>query len=105
MMILNGLTHSSMSEEWSCRTTSKNPIQTDMRNAAIEAMLETLDDPYTVWIPPAQEADFEKQMSGAYVGIGAEIAIENDRLKIITPLENSPSLQAGVRSGDVVLGN
>lgn len=81
----------------------EEPDSEDMRNAAIEAMLETLDDPYTVWIPPAQEADFEKQMSGAYVGIGAEIAIENDRLKIITPLENSPSLQAGVRSGDVVL--
>ena len=79
------------------------PDPDKMRNAAIAAMLETLDDPYTVWIPPAQEADFEKQMRGAYVGIGAEIAIENERLKIITPLEDSPALEAGVRSGDVVL--
>ena len=81
----------------------EEPDPEEMRNAAIAAMLETLDDPYTVWIPPAQEADFDKQMRGAYVGIGAEIAIENDRLKIITPLEGSPALQSGVRSGDIVL--
>ena len=74
-----------------------------MRNAAIAAMLETLDDPYTIWIPPSGEDAFEKQLRGAYVGIGAQIAIENERLKIVTPLPNSPSLAAGLRSGDVVL--
>ena len=81
----------------------ETPDPEAMRNAAIAAMLETLEDPYTVWIPPAQEADFDKQMRGQYVGIGAEIAIEDERLKIITPLEGSPSLEAGVRAGDVVL--
>jgi carboxyl-terminal processing protease len=74
-----------------------------MRNAAISAMLETLDDPYTIWIPPADESEFEKQLRGAYVGIGAQIAIEDDRLKIVTPLPDSPALAAGLRTGDIVL--
>lgn len=74
-----------------------------MRNAAISAMLKTLDDPYTVWIPPADESEFEKQLRGAYVGIGAQIAIEDERLKIVTPLPDSPALAAGLRTGDVVL--
>ena len=81
----------------------EEPDSTKMREAAINAMLETLDDPYTVWIPPAMETDFEKQMRGAYVGIGAEIGIENARLRIMTPLEDSPAIEAGVRAGDVVL--
>ena len=74
-----------------------------MQEAAISAMLETLDDPYTVWIPHRMEDQFDKQMRGSYVGIGAEIDLEADRLRIVSPLEDSPSLEAGVRAGDVVL--
>ncbi len=74
-----------------------------MRDAAIGAMLESLDDPYTVWIPHSEEDDFKKQMNGSYVGIGAEISIEDNRLKISTPLEGSPALEAGIRAGDIVL--
>ena len=79
------------------------PDVAKMQEAAISGMLETLDDPYTVWIPPRLESDFDKQMRGSYVGIGAEIEIVDDRLRIISPLEDSPSLEAGVRAGDVVL--
>lgn len=79
------------------------PDPAKMQEAAISAMLETLDDPYTVWIPPRLEKDFDKQMRGSYVGIGAEIEVVDERLRIISPLEDSPSLDAGVRAGDVVL--
>ncbi|MBC01826.1 MAG: hypothetical protein CMJ34_00780 [Phycisphaerae bacterium] len=80
-----------------------DPDQKLMQEAAINAMLETLDDPYTVWIPPRMEGDFNKQMRGSYVGIGAEIDLEHDRLRIVSPLAESPALEAGVRAGDVVL--
>ena len=79
------------------------PDAAKMQEAAISGMLETLDDPYTVWIPPRLEKDFDKQRRGSYVGIGAEIEVVDDRLRIISPLEDSPSLAAGVRAGDVVL--
>jgi carboxyl-terminal processing protease len=79
------------------------PDTAKMQEAAISGMLETLDDPYTVWIPPRLEKDFDKQMRGSYVGIGAEIEVVDDRLRIISPLEDSPSLDAGIRAGDVVL--
>lgn len=81
----------------------EQPDPEKMRNAAISSMLETLDDPYTIWIPPADEEDFEKQMRGSYVGIGAEIVIADDRLNIVTPLENSPAMEAGIKAGDVVM--
>ena len=79
------------------------PDAAKMQEAAISGMLETLEDPYTVWIPPRLEKDFDKQLRGSYVGIGAEIEVVDDRLRIISPLEDSPSLDAGVRAGDVVL--
>ena len=71
-----------------------------MQQAAIDAMLEeTLDDPYTVWIPARLENDFDKQMRGTYVGIGAEIDLEADRLRIISPLEDSPPSRRGSGPG------
>ena len=79
------------------------PDKAAMQEAAIEAMVDALDDPYTVFIPQAAEAEFNKALRGTYVGIGAEVHIVNDYLTIISPLEDSPALEAGVRAGDVVL--
>ena len=74
-----------------------------MRDAALSAMAASLEDPYTVYIPPAEEADFNKELRGTYVGIGAEIDIVDGWLTIVSPLDDSPALAAGVMAGDTVL--
>ncbi len=74
-----------------------------MQEAALAAMVASLGDPYTVYVPPAEERDFDKAMRGTYVGIGAEIDIHENYLRIVTPLEDSPALRAGVLAGDLVL--
>ncbi len=74
-----------------------------MQRAAITAMVDSLGDPHTIYIPPRDTMVFEKEMSGQYTGIGAEIRGVNDRLMIITPLDGSPALEAGLRNGDVLL--
>lgn len=79
------------------------PDEKSMRTDALRAMVAALDDPYTLYVPPDLKRDFEKELSGTYVGIGAEVNIIDDYLVIITPLEDSPALEAGIRAGDVVL--
>jgi len=74
-----------------------------MRDAVLAAMAASVGDPYTVYIPPAREADFNKELRGAYVGIGAEIEIVDGWLVIVSPLDDSPALAAGVMAGDTVL--
>jgi carboxyl-terminal processing protease len=74
-----------------------------MQEAALAAMVASLGDPYSVYVPPAAERDFDKSLRGSYVGIGAEIDIFENYLRIVTPLEDSPALRAGVLSGDLVL--
>lgn len=74
-----------------------------MQVSMINAMIDELDDPHTVYVPAQQRAEFDKSMMGEYVGIGAEINIENDYLVIVSPMEDSPALEAGVMAGDVVL--
>ena len=74
-----------------------------MQVAMIDAMIETLDDPHTIYVPPADAAEFEKDLRGTYVGIGCEVNIIDDYLTIVSPMDGSPALEAGIMAGDVVL--
>ena len=77
--------------------------QAAMQNSMINSMVNELGDPHTVYIPASDRAAFDKSMMGEYVGIGAEINIENDYLVIVSPMEDSPAIEAGIMAGDVVL--
>jgi carboxyl-terminal processing protease len=77
--------------------------QLEMRDQMVSAMVSSLGDPYTQYVPYEQVPQFEKQLRGTYVGIGAEIDIVDDYLTIVTPMDDSPSLRAGVMAGDTVL--
>jgi carboxyl-terminal processing protease len=81
----------------------EEPDQEAMQRAMITAMVDALEDPYTMYVPPADEADFNKALLGTYVGIGAEVTEVDGYLTIVTPLEDSPALAAGVMAGDTVL--
>jgi carboxyl-terminal processing protease len=78
------------------------PDEEEMQQAAIEAMIESLDDPYALFVPDEKEKAFIKDLEGDYAGIGAEVRMIKDELHIISPMENSPALAAGIKAGDVV---
>lgn len=82
------------------------PDEKAMQEAAIHAMLESLDDPYSVYIPAREIDTFTKDLEGDYAGIGAEVKmVENDdqlELMIITPMEGSPALKSGILAGDII---
>ena len=70
---------------------------------ATKGMVDSLKDPYTIFLPPDDAKKFQEDLSGDFGGIGAEIGIRNDILTVIAPLKNSPSEQAGLRAGDKIL--
>ncbi|QOJ01766.1 MAG: S41 family peptidase [Phycisphaeraceae bacterium] len=84
-------------EEISAETVRK------MQEGAITGMLEALDDPYTVYVPPADTAEFNKDLTGEYVGIGAQVNITEGYLTIVSPLEDSPAYRAGLMAEDKVV--
>lgn len=79
------------------------PDDTAMQKAMIQAMIRTLDDPYTMYVPPERERAFNKELRGTYVGIGAQVDQVDGFLTIVTPMDDSPALEAGVQAGDIVL--
>lgn len=69
----------------------------------LEGALSRLDD-YTNVIWPADMANFEKGMNGRFRGVGIQLGKDETtgRLKVVTPLENSPALEAGIQPGDLI---
>lgn len=78
------------------------PDEEKMRDAAITGMLDSLNDPYTEFIPAKDVREFDKQTRGQFVGIGAEVRMQENGLLIVSPIEDSPAFKGGVMAGDVV---
>ena len=70
---------------------------------AIQGMVASLGDPYTVFFPPQDKEDFKSEIKGEFSGIGAEIGVKKGVLTIISPLKGSPAERAGLKSGDRIL--
>lgn len=72
-------------------------------NGAITGMVQSLDDPYTMYLPPAQNTDFKQGMAGKFEGIGAELGMKNKQIIIVAPLDGSPAQKAGIKPGDAIV--
>jgi carboxyl-terminal processing protease len=81
----------------------REPNFQEMQTAAINGMLESLNDPYTVYIPPAQIREFDKSIRGSYVGIGAEVSTSDGFMQIVSPMDDSPAYKAGIEADDLVV--
>lgn len=71
-----------------------------LQKGAIDGMMGALDDPYAEYIAPEDAAEFSKQMTGQFSGIGCQIEMRDGWLTVVTPLEDSPAMEAGILSGD-----
>lgn len=69
---------------------------------AIKGMLRELD-PHTNFMPPDLFKDFESETTGEFGGLGIEISIQNGILTIISPIEDTPAWEAGIKPGDKVI--
>ena len=71
-------------------------------NGAITGMVESIGDPYTVYLPPQQNTNFKQGMAGQFEGIGAELGMKDKQIIVVSPLDGSPAQKAGVRTGDII---
>jgi len=69
---------------------------------AISGMVGSLEDPYTVFMDPAESEEFSASLNGKLEGIGAELSVEEKNLVVISPLRNSPAEKAGLLPGDII---
>ena len=71
------------------------PNDKDLVRAAINGMLSSLD-PHSSYMDPDEARDMQVQTSGEFGGLGIEVTMDNELIKVITPIEGTPAAEAGV---------
>ena len=69
----------------------------------VSGLADSLNDPYTFFLPPVENKEFVSDMKGSFEGVGMEIDVRDQILTVVSPLKNSPALAAGLKSGDQIL--
>lgn len=72
-------------------------------DAAIEGMVNKLDDPYSVFMNKEDSEEFNETINGEYKGIGVTIKQEDKGFQIISVSKNSPAKKAGIQVGDKII--
>jgi carboxyl-terminal processing protease len=72
--------------------------------AAMDGLIEALDDPYAELFTPAESDAWEETTTGNYAGIGLQITLLNDEVTVTGVFRGFPADQAGIVIGDVIVG-
>ncbi len=72
-----------------------------LMEAAIRGMLAALD-PHSGYMDRSDVREMQVETRGEYGGIGLEVVMENGRMQVIAPMDDTPASEAGLRSGDYI---
>ncbi len=70
---------------------------------AIDGMVDSLDDPYSLFQEPELADDMWDTLEGNYEGIGTVIDTYDEQFIIIGVINDSPADNAGVKAGDLIV--
>jgi carboxyl-terminal processing protease len=70
---------------------------------AMSGFVEGVGDPYTIFMDPEMNEDFQTQIEGEFQGIGAELGIKDKMVTVVAPLPDSPAEKAGIMPGDRII--
>lgn len=92
----------------SVSTSTQTATTTEEKNllrvyGMIDGLARSLGDPYTFFLPPAENKSFNEDISGVFQGVGMEIARRDDIITVVSPLKGTPAERAGIRAQDRVL--
>ena len=69
--------------------------------AALSGMMTALD-PHSNYLAPKAYGDLRERTEGQYSGVGLTISADGALIKVVSPMDESPSARAGVQAGDVI---
>ena len=69
---------------------------------AVEGMLAGLD-PHSVYLKDERFEQLNEGTQGKFGGLGMEVIMEGGFVKVVTPIDDTPAADAGVRPGDLII--
>lgn len=92
-----------MGEKFVVSSSSEKLSEEDRIAGAIEGLVRSYNDPYTVYFPPVEASEFNENISGEFSGVGMEVGLRDNLIVVIAPLPDTPAEKAGVVAGDVIV--
>lgn len=74
----------------------------ELLDGALKGMTASLKDPYTVFLDEKDFADLMEKNEGAYVGLGIQVGVKENKIVVISVFEGSPAEKSGIISGDII---
>ena len=76
--------------------------QAKAMDSAINGLLQSLD-PYSAYMSPELYRNMQTDTKGEFGGLGIEISMESGVVKVISPIDDTPAAQAGIKAGDYIV--
>lgn len=80
----------------------ENPDKKQLLYGSLRGMLSALD-PYSTFFTPDEFKEFTSETQGEFGGLGIEITMENNKLLVVSPIEDTPAYKAGIKAGDWIV--
>lgn len=77
------------------------PDEEKLVESAINGMLSSLD-PHSSYLNPKDFDDMRTQTRGEFGGLGIEVTMDEEVVKVISPIDDTPAAKAGVLAGDLI---
>jgi carboxyl-terminal processing protease len=75
----------------------------ELMYGSIEGMVEALDDPYTMFLPPEENKSANEDLAGSFAGVGIQLGYKEKTLAAMSIIPKSPAEAAGIKAGDLIL--
>ena len=69
---------------------------------AIRGMLSGLD-PHSNYLDKSEYQELKIGTTGEFGGLGIEVTMENGFVKVVSPIDDTPAMNAGVEAGDLII--
>jgi carboxyl-terminal processing protease len=73
-----------------------------MVDGAIRGMMKALD-PHTSYLPPVSYKEMQVETTGRFGGLGIEISIRDGVLTVVSPIDDTPAFEVGIKAGDKII--
>jgi len=77
------------------------PDEKKLVESAINGMLTSLD-PHSSYLNAEAAQDMRVQTKGEFGGLGIEVTMENELVKVVAPIDDTPASRAGILAGDLI---
>lgn len=77
--------------------------QNMLKEGMINAVMDSLGDPYAEWLNKEESAALHEQINSQYAGMGLDTEVHSGQYYVSNVLENSAAMGAGVERGEMIV--